>query len=225
VRRDGNAVVVCVKDTGYGIPEEALPHVFEMFYQGADPRSATQTGLGIGLALAKWLVEMHGGTIRAASAGHDRGSEFTLRLPALEAAPIDDVAPEADVRAPLGGHRVLVVDDNADAAQTLAMLIQTLGTNDVHVALSGEEALPLAARIKPDTVFLDLKMPDMDGYEVAQRLRREPWGEQTWLVALTGWGLDEHKRRTKDAGFDQHLTKPADRAALEAILSRPAGRA
>jgi CheY-like chemotaxis protein len=94
----------------------------------------------------------------------------------------------------------------------------------VHVALSGEEALPLAARLKPDTVFLDLKMPEMDGYEVAQRLRREPWGEETWLVALTGWGLDEHKRRTKDAGFDQHLTKPADRAALEAILSRPAGR-
>jgi CheY-like chemotaxis protein len=225
VRRDGDAVVVCVKDTGYGIAATALPHVFEMFYQGADPRSATQTGLGIGLALAKSLVEMHGGTIRAASAGPDRGSEFTLRLPALEPAAIDDIAREADVRAPLGGHRVLVVDDNADAAQTLAMLIQTLGTNDVHVALSGEEALPLAARIKPDTVFLDLKMPEMDGYEVAQRLRREPWGEETWLVALTGWGLDEHKRRTKDAGFDQHLTKPADRAALEAILSRPAGRA
>ena len=225
VRRDGDAVVVSVKDTGYGIPEGSLPHVFEMFYQGADQRSGTQTGLGIGLALAKSLVEMHGGTIHAASAGRDRGSEFTLRLPALEPSPSDEIAPEADVRAPLGGHRVLVVDDNADAAQTLATLIQALGANDVHVALSGEEALPLAARIKPDTVFLDLKMPQMDGYEVAQRLRREPWGEDTWLVALTGWGLDEHKRRTKDAGFDQHLTKPADRAALEAILSRPAGRA
>ncbi|HET7608210.1 MAG TPA: ATP-binding protein, partial [Gammaproteobacteria bacterium] len=225
VRREGDAVVVSVKDTGYGIPEAALPHVFEMFYQGADPRSATQTGLGIGLALAKSLVEMHGGAIHASSAGVDRGSEFTLRLPALAPVASDDIPPEADVRAPLGGHRVLVVDDNADAAQTLAMLIQALGANDVHVALSGQEALPLAQRIKPDTVFLDLKMPEMDGYEVAQRMRREPWGEATWLVALTGWGLDEHKRRTKDAGFDQHLTKPADRAALEAILSRPAGRA
>jgi signal transduction histidine kinase/ActR/RegA family two-component response regulator len=224
VKRDGDAVTVSVKDTGYGIPDNALPHVFEMFYQGADPRSATQTGLGIGLALAKSLVEMHGGTIEAASAGVDRGSEFTLRLPAIAAEAIDDIPPEADVRAPLGGHRVLVVDDNADAAQTLAMLIQALGANDVHVALSGEEALPLAERIKPDTVFLDLKMPEMDGYEVAQRMRRAPWAEATWLVALTGWGLDEHKRRTKDAGFDQHLTKPADRAALEAILSRPAGR-
>jgi CheY-like chemotaxis protein len=116
---------------------------------------------------------------------------------------------------------VLVVDDNADAAQTLATLIRTLGTNDVHVALSGEEALPIAERVRPDTVFLDLKMPDMDGYEVAERLRREPWCEDAWLVALTGWGLEEHKRRTKSSGFDQHLTKPADRNALEAILSRP----
>ncbi|HEY3516339.1 MAG TPA: response regulator, partial [Gammaproteobacteria bacterium] len=124
-----------------------------------------------------------------------------------------------------GGHRVLVVDDNADAANTLALLIRGLGKNDVHVALSGAEALPLAARVKPDTVFLDLRMPEMDGYELAQRLRRESWGEDAWLVALTGWGLDEHKRRTKDAGFDEHLTKPADRAALEAILSRPGGRA
>jgi two-component system CheB/CheR fusion protein len=221
VRREGNTAVVTVRDNGYGIPENALPHVFEMFYQGTDPRSATQTGLGIGLALAKSLIDMHGGTISAASGGVDRGSEFTLRLPVL-----GDAAADADVEAPtaaapLGGHRVLVVDDNADAAKTLAVLIQTLGANDVHVALSGEEALPLAERIKPDTVFLDLKMPDMDGYEVAQRMRSEPWCESTWLVALTGWSLDEHKRRTKDAGFDQHLIKPADRAALEAILSRP----
>jgi CheY-like chemotaxis protein len=128
----------------------------------------------------------------------------------------------AAIRQALGGHRVLVVDDNADAAKTLAMLIQTLGKNDVHVALSGEEALPLAERVRPDTVFLDLKMPDMDGYEVAHRLRQEPWCENAWLVALTGWGLEEHKRRTKDAGFDQHLTKPADRASLEAILTRSA---
>jgi two-component system CheB/CheR fusion protein len=222
-RREGGTAVVTVKDNGYGIPSNALPHVFEMFYQGADPRSATQTGLGIGLALAKSLVDMHGGAISASSGGVDCGSEFTLRLPVLEQPPAE-AAPADSSEATLGGHRVLVVDDNADAAKTLAVLIQTLGANDVHVAFSGEEALPLAERVKPDTVFLDLKMPDMDGYEVAQRLRSEPWCERTWLVALTGWGLDEHKRRTKDAGFDQHLTKPADRAALEAILRRPAGR-
>jgi two-component system CheB/CheR fusion protein len=225
VRREGDGVVLSVKDTGYGIPEAALPHVFEMFYQGADPRSATQTGLGIGLALAKSLVDMHGGTISASSAGVDCGAEFTLRLPALEPEAAEDARVDAAHPVPVGRHRVLVVDDNADAAQTLAMLLQALGANDVHVALSGEEALPLAERLQPDTIFLDLKMAEMDGYEVAQRLRQKPWGEDAWLVALTGWGLEEHKRRTKDAGFDEHLTKPADRAALEAILSRPTSRA
>jgi two-component system, chemotaxis family, CheB/CheR fusion protein len=223
VRRDGESAVVTVRDNGCGIPASALPHVFEMFYQGADPRSSTQTGLGIGLALAKSLVDMHGGTIDAASAGQDRGSEFTLRVPALQQAGAARSDARSGAAAGLGGHRVLVVDDNADAARTLAMLIETLGENEVHVALSGEEALPLAERIKPDTVFLDLKMPDMDGYEVAQQLRREPWGTDAWLVALTGWGLDDHKRRTKEAGFDEHLTKPADRAALETILARPVG--
>src|SRR5262249_55127824 len=147
VRREGDGVVLAVKDSGYGIPEASLPHVFEMFYQGADPRSATQTGLGIGLALAKALGDMHGGTIRASSAVLDRGAEFTLRLPALEPSAADQTAHiEVPSRASLGGHRVLVVDDNADAAQTLAMLLQALGASDVHVALSGEEALPLAER-------------------------------------------------------------------------------
>ena len=219
-RRDGDEAVVTVKDNGCGIAEHTLPHVFEMFYQAADPRLSAQAGLGIGLGLAKSLVDMHGGTIEAASAGLGFGSQFTVRLPAIANAAAEQGAPGAPHTSALGGHRVLVVDDNADAARTLAMLIQTLGDNDVHVALSGEEALPLAERIKPDTVFLDLKMPEMDGYEVAERLRREPWCEDTWLVALTGWGLDEHKRRTKRSGFDQHLTKPADPAALEAILSR-----
>jgi two-component system CheB/CheR fusion protein len=221
VRRDGEEAVVTVTDNGYGIAEDALPHVFEMFYQGADPRSPTQAGLGIGLGLAKSLVDMHGGTITAESAGLDCGSTFTVRLPVQHDVGAEQAATATRVEQALGGHRVLVVDDNADAAQTLATLIRTLGTNDVHVAFSGEEALPIAERVRPDTVFLDLKMPDMDGYEVAERLRREPWCEDTWLVALTGWGLDEHKRRTQRSGFDQHLTKPADRAALEVILSRP----
>jgi two-component system CheB/CheR fusion protein len=220
--RDGGYAVVTVRDNGCGISPGTLPHVFEMFYQGSERRSATQPGLGIGLALAKSLVEMHGGTIAAASGGTDRGSEFTVRLPALEQVAAADGGTRGEDAPALGGHRVLVVDDNADAARTLAVLIETLGANDVHVALSGAEAIPLAARVQPDTVFLDLKMPDMDGFEVAQRLRRESWGSRVWLVALTGWGLDEHKRLTKDAGFDQHLTKPAERAALEAILSRQA---
>ncbi len=217
--RAQNMAVVRVQDNGYGIDESAVPHVFEMFYQGNDPRSSPQSGLGIGLALARSLVNMHGGTIGVTSGGVDCGSEFTLRLPVL----LDAAIPASDAgRAlpALGRHRVLVVDDNADAARTLAMLIEALGEPDVHVAFSGAEALPLAERIKPDTVFLDLKMAGMDGFELAQRLRQEPWANNAWLVALTGWGLDDHKRRTKDAGFDQHLTKPADRAELEAILAR-----
>jgi CheY-like chemotaxis protein len=222
-RRDGGSVVLTVKDNGYGIADTVLPHVFEMFYQGSDARASPQAGLGIGLALAKSLVEMHGGTIDVTSDGVDRGSEFSLRLPASARRETPEPQ-EADANGmALGGHRVLVVDDNADAAQTLAFLIRAIGDNEVHVALSGAEALPLAERIKPDTVFLDLKMPEMDGYEVAQRMRSEAWADGAWLVALTGWGLEEHKRRSKEAGFDQHLTKPADRAALEGILARNNG--
>ncbi len=123
----------------------------------------------------------------------------------------------------LSGHRVLIVDDNGDAARTLGMLVGALGANDIHVALGGEDALRIAAELKPDVVFLDLKMPGMDGYEVARRLRDEPWCRRALIIALSGWGLDEHKRRTKDAGFDGHLIKPADRSALEAVLERTGG--
>ncbi len=223
VRHDGDSVAITVTDNGYGIPESALPHVFEMFYQGSDAHATPQAGLGIGLALAKSLIEMHGGTIDVVSGGPDRGSVFTVRLPANAGREMPLANRSEPARLTLGGHRVLVVDDNADAAQTLAFLIRALGENEVHVALSGAEALPLAERIKPDTVFLDLKMPEMDGYEVARRMRREPWAHDAWLVALTGWGLDEHKRHSQEAGFDQHLTKPADRAALEGILARSNG--
>jgi two-component system, chemotaxis family, CheB/CheR fusion protein len=223
VVRDADSVVIAVKDNGYGIAETALPHVFEMFYQGSDPRAAPQAGLGIGLALAKSLIEMHGGTIEVVSAGLDRGSAFAVRLPANVQRDMPEPSDAHLAGTALGGHRVLVVDDNADAAQTLAYLIRALGENEVHVALSGAEALPLAERVKPDTVFLDLKMPEMDGYEVARRMRAEAWANDVWFVALTGWGLEEHKRRTTEAGFDQHLTKPADRAALEGILARSNG--
>jgi two-component system CheB/CheR fusion protein len=223
VRLELDAVLVTVTDNGYGIPPNALPHLFEMFYQASDARSSTQGGLGIGLALAKSLVEMHEGTIQAESAGVDRGSKFTLRLPVRIAAHADESAVTSSSGTSLGGHTVLVVDDNADAANTLAALIRALGENEVHVALSGADALPLAQRVKPDTVFLDLRMPEMDGFEVAQRLRREAWASSATIVALTGWGLEEHKRRTQEAGFDQHLTKPADLAALQSILGRNNG--
>jgi two-component system CheB/CheR fusion protein len=217
--RDGDHLVLKVQDNGFGIPEDVLNHVFEMFYQGDDARVSRNTGLGIGLTLAKSLVEMHGGTIGVSSPGADQGSEFKLRLPISKGAVQAARAP--DQSEDLSGHRVLIVDDNADAAETLQLLMNTLGSNDVQVAGSGPEALAKAVDLKPDIVLLDLKMPDMDGYEVARRIRREPWGANVLLVALTGWGLEEHKRRSKEAGFDRHLTKPADRATLKAALRHP----
>jgi CheY-like chemotaxis protein len=224
-QREGDQAVIKVKDNGYGIPPQNVPHVFEMFYQGDDPRTARQSGLGIGLTLAKSLMEMHGGTIVAESGGIDRGSVFTLRLPIPAEVPAAVAAPQARTAA-ISGHRVLIVDDNADAARTLESLIHTLGDNDVHVELSGAAALAMVVDFRPDVVIVDLKMPEMDGYEVARRMRAQPGGNDILLVALTGWALDEHKRRSQAAGFDHHLTKPADRESLEALLagSRPRPR-
>jgi len=216
--RDGREAIVTVTDNGVGIPAPMLTRIFEMFYQGDEARQVRGGGLGIGLTLARSLVEMHGGTIAASSVGPNRGSEFKIRLPIADPPEVGDAVPSA-ASAPLGGHRVLIVDDNTDAARTLGMLVESLGRNEVHVAYNGGDALRIAEERKPDIVLLDLKMPGMDGYEVARRLRSESWGRDLMLVALTGWALEDHKRRSQDAGFDRHLTKPADIASLEAVLS------
>jgi CheY-like chemotaxis protein len=208
-----------VTDNGVGITGEALGHVFDMFYQSYERAGQQDAGMGIGLTLAKALVELHGGTISVDSAGAGRGSEFRVRLPiSSEAIPVT-ARRASDSRN--GGRRVLVVDDNADAAETLGMLLRTLGDHEVHTATSGSEALQKAEALKPEVVLVDLMMPEMDGYEVARRMRRAPWGRQAFLVALSGWGQEEHMRRTYEAGFDRHLTKPADRATLEAVLDAP----
>jgi signal transduction histidine kinase/ActR/RegA family two-component response regulator len=220
-RAERGFIEVKVKDNGSGIAQDQLGHVFEMFFQGADPRLARNAGLGIGLTLAKSLVELHGGAIVVESDGIDRGSTFTVRLPAAQRAePVraDGDAPPADFAS---GRRVLIVDDNVDAAQTLRMVMEQLGDNEIHTARSGAEALETAAAVRPDVVLLDLKMPEMDGFEVARRIRASPWGKDILLVALTGWTQDEHKRRSKEAGFDRHLTKPADQATLRAVLCEP----
>jgi len=217
--RRGTSAVITVADNGIGIAPESLERVFEMFYQGDDPRLPRAAGLGIGLTLAKSLVEMHGGTIDVQSAGADQGSRFTVRLPIAEAGQPDAQRAEPKRASELGGHRVLIVDDNTDAARTLGMLVEALGKNQVSTAANGPEALRLAEELRPDIVLLDLKMPGMDGYEVARLLRRESWGKDMMLVAVTGWALEEHRRRSKEAGFDRHLTKPADIASLEALLA------
>ncbi|MGZ8338697.1 MAG: ATP-binding protein [Telluria sp.] len=217
--RSGGDAVIAVSDNGIGVPAEALGAVFDMFAQVGDAVARAQGGLGIGLSLAQRLVEQHGGTIALESRGRNHGSTVTIRLPLAPGdAPTAAVAvPQADTLAH-GGLRVLVVDDNADAADMLSALLGIVGHTS-EVANDGEAALALAARFRPDVVFLDLGMPGMDGYEVARRLRQDRTLDGAVIVALTGWGDASDRARTREAGFDHHLIKPADLAAVEALLA------
>jgi two-component system, chemotaxis family, CheB/CheR fusion protein len=223
-RREGDQAVVAVTDDGIGLSEETLRHVFDMFYQADAPEAPRRGGLGIGLTLARSLVEMHGGTLTAESAGPNSGSRFTVRLPLGRALRVPEPPAEQFADPAARGSRVLIVDDNRDAAETLAMELRTLGLSQVQTVFSGQDALQNAAEHHPDIVLLDLKMPHMDGFEVARRMREEPWGKDLFLVSLSGWGQEEHKRQTRDAGFDRHITKPANRAALEAVLAEAPDR-
>jgi signal transduction histidine kinase len=213
--RDGNAEIA-VRDTGIGIAAEAMPRIFELFTQIPSERDATAGGLGIGLALVRALVELHGGTISAESAGVDRGSQFTVRLPQLVA---DEVArgetqsAERAVPATQVRRNILIADDNQDALESLALMLRMEG-HEVYCASDGEEALALAGLRKPEIVVLDVGMPKLDGCEVARRIRAQSWGRGAVLVALTGWGQDVDRRRSRDAGFDMHLVKPVDPATL-----------
>ncbi len=221
--REGDEAVVRVKDTGIGIAPALLAHIFDLFVQADHARGRAQGGMGIGLTLVRSLVGLHGGRVEAHSDGPNRGSEFVIRLPALPQAGQSRAAePAAPPDAAPARRRVLVVDDNADAADSLALVLRLEG-QEVCVAHDGTKALELAAAFRPEVVFLDLGMPGMDGYEVARRLRGQPGLEQVVLVALTGWGQDEDRRRTREARFDHHLTKPADPEALRRLLSGPGG--
>ena len=222
VHREGTEVVIAVSDTGIGIPAAAMPTVFEMFTQVGRNMERAQGGLGIGLSLVRRLIELHGGTVCAASEGVGRGSTFTVRLPLvvpLEASPAALVAPVpvADDGAD-ASLRVLVVDDNIDAADTLAALLEMSG-HAIRVANDGYQAIEVAQAFRPQVVFLDIGLPGMNGYEVARRLRETPGMERGILVALTGWGTREDRDRSSEAGFDHHLTKPADMAAVETLLA------
>jgi PAS domain S-box-containing protein len=221
-REDGRAVLR-VRDNGIGIAPDVLPHVFDLFMQVDHAAARSQGGLGIGLTLVKNLVEMHGGTVEAHSEGLGRGCEFVVRLPLRiqeRKQPVDEGNGERlREPAPTSGHRLLVVDDNKDAALSLAMLLRLQG-HDVRVAHDGVSALQIAATFGPQVVFLDLGMPRMDGYEVARRLREQPGLEGVVLAALTGWGQQEDRRRTADAGFSHHLVKPPEPKAVEDILDR-----
>ena len=214
-RRDGE-VAVSVKDTGIGIPPEKLAQLFDMFYQVDRSLERSHGGLGIGLTLVRRLVEMHGGTVEARSEGADRGSEFVVRLPVLaeEPAPPPAAIQETGRAA---ARRILVVDDNRDSADSLSLLLQVTG-HDVRTAYDGQEALVEAGRFLPDVVLLDIGMPKLNGYEAARRIRDEPWGKKMLLIAQTGWGQEEDRRRSREAGFDAHLTKPVDHLKLLKLL-------
>ncbi len=215
--RQVDTLSVSVKDDGIGLAPESVSGIFEMFSQieGIDGRS--EGGLGIGLALVKGLAELHGGTVVARSAGLGQGSEFIVRLPLSDhqfSAPrVVDPAPTSPVR-----RRVLIADDNRDAAESLAVLLELSG-HEVRVALRGQNALTLAQTFRPDVALLDIGMPDMSGYEVARALRQDPWATDVQLIALTGWGQDDDRRRALEAGFDHHLTKPVDFDQLGRLIT------
>ncbi|MBL8827240.1 MAG: response regulator [Planctomycetaceae bacterium] len=217
VERHPHEVVVQVQDDGIGISAEMLPHVFELFAQGDRSLEQAQGGLGIGLTLVKRLVEMHGGTVVAHSAGVRQGSRFAVHLP-LAASPVEAENVELPVStAGNSRRRILVADDNRDGATTLALMLRILGHETV-TAHDGVEAVETAEQFQPDLVILDIGMPRMNGYEAAAEMRKRAWGARTILVALTGWGRDDDRRKTKEAGFDLHLVKPIEPATLERLL-------
>jgi PAS domain S-box-containing protein len=222
---EDEAAVVRVRDSGRGIEPLEVERVFDMFVQGRDPVERVGGGLGIGLALARRLAELHGGTLQATSEGKGQGSEFTLRLPLERRAASLPPQPQRDRAGekPLSAKRILVVDDNIDAANTIELLLGSLG-HETAVAHDGAQALKLAVDFRPDVVLLDIGMPGMDGYEVARRLRALRTARPFRIVALTGWGQEADRQRSREAGFDLHLVKPVDAAELARALTEKNGK-
>jgi CheY-like chemotaxis protein/two-component sensor histidine kinase len=219
-RAQGALLDLRVRDNGIGIPAEALPNIFQMFAQVEGTAARSEGGLGIGLALARGLVELHGGTITAHSDGPGKGSEFVVTLPCLPAEEAaSDAVPVVERRADGRSRRLLVVDDNRDAADSLGMLL-SLDGYEVSTAYTGQEAIAAADSSRPEVCILDLGLPDLSGYEVARRLRRMPGLESLQLIALTGWGQEEHRQQAMEAGFDHHLTKPVDPEQLSRLLQQ-----
>jgi CheY-like chemotaxis protein len=220
VERQGQEAVFRVRDTGSGIPREMLPHIFDLFTQVDHSLDRAQGGLGIGLTLVRRLVDMHQGSVQATSDGPGRGSEFVVRLPLLtenQAKPANAPADET-ASMPAARRRVLVVDDNVDSAVSLALIMQLEG-HEVRTAHDGPAALELAQSFHPEVVFLDIGLPMMDGYEVARRLRKLLPRDSFILAALTGYGHEEDRLRSEQAGFNAHLIKPVDPAAVHELLA------
>jgi CheY-like chemotaxis protein len=217
--RQGSDAVLSVKDTGIGIPPDMLPRVFEMFTQVGRSPEKTQSGLGIGLSIVKRLVEMHGGSVEARSEGPGMGSEFIVRLPVI-LSPVhqrEQAGGGNQQTRPITRRHILVVDDNVDIADSLAMMLEMMG-NEVRTAHDGLEGVAAAAAYRPDMILLDIGMPKLNGYDACRRIREQPWGKGILIAAVTGWGQEEDKRRSQEAGFDHHLIKPVGLAAIEKLL-------
>ncbi len=217
IQRKTGEAIVSVRDNGVGIPAHMLSKVFDMFTQVDRNLERSQGGLGIGLSIVKRLVEMHGGSADVKSDGHGMGSEFVVRLPVV----LSVAQPNGGdgwVRGASTRRRILVVDDNRDAAMSLATVLKLMG-NEAKTAHDGFEALEVAAVFRPDLIFLDIGMPRLDGHETARRVREQPWGKSIVLIALTGWGQDEDRRRSEEVGFNAHLVKPIEPSALEKLLA------
>jgi signal transduction histidine kinase/CheY-like chemotaxis protein len=218
--RQGSDAVISVRDSGIGIAADILPRVFEMFIQAHRPQQQSEGGLGIGLTLVKRLVEMHGGTVNAGSNGPGTGSEFVVRLPVALLPPLPAHSSNGGKQAAAGASslRILVVDDNRDSTRSLSRLHQLTG-HSVRCGYDGQEAFNLAEEFRPEVALLDIGLPIFSGYEVARRIRENPWGRDMVLIALTGWGQEDDRRRSHEAGFDHHLVKPIDLATLRERLA------
>jgi len=212
------SIVLRIRDNGIGIPPHMLTKIFEMFAQVDSGLNRSNGGLGIGLTLVRRLVELHGGSITANSAGSGQGSEFVVRLPMAFPDPVREPVKEKPDQPVIACRRLLIVDDNEDAAALLAMLLRMDG-HDVRTCNNGALALQIAGEFRPEAALLDLGLPGMNGYELAVRIREQPWGKGMLLVAITGWGQEDDRRRSKEAGFDRHLVKPVTSSMIHEVLN------
>jgi PAS domain S-box-containing protein len=225
VRREGNVIVICLRDNGIGIDSEKLPHIFDLFVQAERRLDRSQGGLGLGLSLVKSLVEMHGGTVSATSPGLGQGSEFTVRLPVIPevasktALSNGELSRRRDEILPI--RRILVVDDNVDSARSMALVLKRLWNQNVEIAHDGPEALEKTRTFHPEVILLDIGLPGMSGYEVAERLRDIPEFGSKLLIAMTGLGQENDIEQSLQAGFDHHLVKPVDPETIRAFLANP----
>jgi CheY-like chemotaxis protein len=217
LRAEDGFAVLSVRDTGEGIAAELLPRIFDLFVQQPQPLARSRGGLGLGLALVKRLVELHGGSVAAHSEGPGQGSEFTVRLPLATAAPSADDAPKPAARSDGRRRRVLVVEDNRDARESLRLLLELAG-HDVETSEDGPDGLDKLRVFRPEVALIDVGLPGLDGYAMARMVRKTGDPSAVRLIALTGYGQPEDRRRALDAGFDVHVTKPIDPDRLEELL-------